>query len=236
MSTARWNNIIAPVLLPFVGKPIGPMAYYLVSATKPGGPAPGTAPPGQNPAYIHRTRAHIRPTMKKTSPLKGFLAGALGGLLGTLALDLFKQALEKSTRTAADAAGRAPTLAGQQARQTVNYHQAHAQTARALTRAATGEDLTPHQRAVATPLTHYAFGALCAGVYGILAEYHPVLTAGHGTAFGASLFVATNESVLPALGLLPPSTETPAILHAEGLASHALYGAVAETTRALIRR
>ena len=34
MSRARWNNIIAPVLLPFVGKPIGPMAYFIVSATK----------------------------------------------------------------------------------------------------------------------------------------------------------------------------------------------------------
>ena len=37
MSPARWNNIIAPVLLPFVGKPVGPMAYYIVSAKKPGG-------------------------------------------------------------------------------------------------------------------------------------------------------------------------------------------------------
>ena len=35
MSPARWNNIIAPLLLPFVGKPVGPMAYYMVSATKP---------------------------------------------------------------------------------------------------------------------------------------------------------------------------------------------------------
>ncbi len=35
MSRARWNNILAPILLPFVGKPIGPMAYYLVSATRP---------------------------------------------------------------------------------------------------------------------------------------------------------------------------------------------------------
>jgi ubiquinone/menaquinone biosynthesis C-methylase UbiE len=34
MTRARWNNILAPLLLPFVGYPIGPMAYYLVSATR----------------------------------------------------------------------------------------------------------------------------------------------------------------------------------------------------------
>jgi len=34
MTRARWNNILAPVLLLFVGYPIGPMAYYIVSATR----------------------------------------------------------------------------------------------------------------------------------------------------------------------------------------------------------
>jgi SAM-dependent methyltransferase len=35
MTRARWNNVLAPILLPFVGYPIGPMAYYIVSATRP---------------------------------------------------------------------------------------------------------------------------------------------------------------------------------------------------------
>jgi ubiquinone/menaquinone biosynthesis C-methylase UbiE len=34
MTQARWNNVLAPVLLPFVGYPIGPVAYYLISATR----------------------------------------------------------------------------------------------------------------------------------------------------------------------------------------------------------
>ena len=34
MTRSRWNNILAPILLPFVGYPIGPMAYYIVSATR----------------------------------------------------------------------------------------------------------------------------------------------------------------------------------------------------------
>jgi len=34
MTRARWNNILAPILLPFVSHPVGPMSYCLVSATK----------------------------------------------------------------------------------------------------------------------------------------------------------------------------------------------------------
>jgi SAM-dependent methyltransferase len=34
MTRARWNNIIAPVLLPLVGYPGGPVFYCMVTATK----------------------------------------------------------------------------------------------------------------------------------------------------------------------------------------------------------
>lgn len=34
MTQARWNNILAPLLLPFVSFPVGPLAYYIVSATR----------------------------------------------------------------------------------------------------------------------------------------------------------------------------------------------------------
>jgi hypothetical protein len=34
MTTARWNNIVAPLLLPLVSVPLGPMCYCMVSARK----------------------------------------------------------------------------------------------------------------------------------------------------------------------------------------------------------
>jgi cyclopropane fatty-acyl-phospholipid synthase-like methyltransferase len=34
MTRARWNNILAPVLLPLVGAPLGPMIYCMITATK----------------------------------------------------------------------------------------------------------------------------------------------------------------------------------------------------------
>ena len=33
MTRARWNNVLAPLLLPLIGYPVGPMAYYIISAT-----------------------------------------------------------------------------------------------------------------------------------------------------------------------------------------------------------
>ena len=34
MTRARWNNVLATILLPIVGFPLGPMAYYMISATR----------------------------------------------------------------------------------------------------------------------------------------------------------------------------------------------------------
>jgi len=34
MTRARWNNIVAPVLLPLVSAPLGPMIYCMITATK----------------------------------------------------------------------------------------------------------------------------------------------------------------------------------------------------------
>lgn len=34
MTRARWNNVLAPVLLPLVSAPLGPMTYCMVAATK----------------------------------------------------------------------------------------------------------------------------------------------------------------------------------------------------------
>lgn len=35
MTQARWNNVLAPIILPLVSAPFGPMNYFAVSATKP---------------------------------------------------------------------------------------------------------------------------------------------------------------------------------------------------------
>jgi hypothetical protein len=34
MTRARCNNLVAPLLLPWVSKPLGPLGYYLLTAIR----------------------------------------------------------------------------------------------------------------------------------------------------------------------------------------------------------
>lgn len=170
------------------------------------------------------------------SAFRGLLAGAIGGAVATIAMDLFQEASLETTRKAEDISANDHRYTKQQEDQLTHYEEVHVRTATFLAQATVKQPLTAKQRKTAAPLTHYAFGTLCGGVYGLLAEYWHPATFGFGTAFGTSLFLGASESVLPALGLMPAPTETPAALHAGGFAAHALYGAATESVRRLIRQ
>lgn len=171
-----------------------------------------------------------------SSLLKGFVAGTVGGLVATFGMDLFQKIALEGTRKAEDVAGSGHPLTRQQEAQLGRYEQAHIETADRLAGAIADGGLSTSQQKVAAPAMHYAFGALCGGVYGLLAEYWRPVTFGYGTAFGVSLFAGASEAVLPALNLLPTPAETPALLHGGGLAAHAVYGAGTEGMRRLIRK
>lgn len=81
------------------------------------------------------------------------------------------------------------------------------------------------------PVVHYAFGGLMGGLYGMAAELRPDVTRGLGTLFGAALFLAADQIVVPALGLSKKPTETPIATHAQELASHLVYGAALDALR-----
>ena len=172
---------------------------------------------------------------RKRSPWIGLAIGAIGGLIGTAALDLFKKALIKASRAMEDVSGSAHTYSTQQEDQLLHYHAAHAETAAVLARTV-GLELSAAQRKTATPITHYATGAIAGAVYGVAAEYLPVTKIGLGSVFGCVVFAVGNDTILPALKLLPPLSETPQVLQWEGFASHALYGTGTELVRRLIRQ
>ncbi len=172
---------------------------------------------------------------RKRSPWIGLAAGAIGGLIGTAALDLFKKALIKGSRAVEDVSGSPHTYSTQQENQLLNYHAAHAETAAVLARAA-GFELSAAQRKTATPITHYATGAIVGALYGVAAEYLPATKIGLGSVFGCVVFAVGNDAILPLLKLLPPLSETPQVLQWEGFSSHALYGTGTELVRRLIRQ
>lgn len=171
---------------------------------------------------------------KRRNALLGFLAGAAGGAVGTVALTVFQTATLKGTEVLEQNTDLSYRYSREQRGLQRMFEKAHMQTADAVATAA-GTSLSFRQKEIAAPVTEFAFGILCAGVYGAAAEYVPGITAGYGTLFGATLFGGASELVLPAIGFVPPPKERTAVHHLGGLAGNVVYGAVTEAMRRLLR-
>lgn len=172
---------------------------------------------------------------------KGPVAGLAGGLAGTLVMTQAQRLMssgqgDDEEQGAERAGDHDEERAGEQHEQGQSGGDAPAtvQVARHVSRAV-GKRLSPQREPQAGQAVHYGFGALMGAVYGGLVELHPGFSAGRGAAFGAALFLMADEVAVPALGLSEPPTQQPLGTHAYGLASHLIYGGVAELVRGLVR-
>lgn len=98
-----------------------------------------------------------------------------------------------------------------------------------------GRQLSWEEKEKAGPVVHYAFGALMGGLYGGLAEYSPMVTAGRGTTFGGVLFGTADLLAVPALKLAPPEANTISRALVSPFAAHVVYGATTEIVRCAVR-
>jgi len=156
------------------------------------------------------TEASASPRRKR-SLFKGFLAGAIGGLVGA----------------AAKAAGEAvypPRTLGQIPAPAV------------LVNRMSDHPLSEKAEEVSVRAIHWGFGALVGGVYGAVAEYQPVVTGRLGANFGLTLCGITHASALPMMGLTESPENQPAREHASELVTHAIYGVTTEVVRRLARK
>jgi putative membrane protein len=159
--------------------------------------------------------------------MKGLLAGVAGGLLASFLMEQFQvawSAAAASIRTSEKKrGGRKPDPATVKA-------------ANLITEKVSGRKIPSEYKPLAGEAVHYGMGATSAGAYGILAEVAPIVTIGDGAAFGAGLWLLADEVAVPAAGLSKPAREIPLTTHLYALASHLVYGWIAETVRGAIRR
>ena len=170
------------------------------------------------------------------SAWKGLLAGAAGGLVGTIAMTQFQKAWQKTSekRRFGDIG-----LEGSSARPKGSEHSetATVKAAGKPTRVA-GRELTREERGQASPWVHYGFGTAMGALYGMAMETSPRgVRSQHipffGSLFGSALFLGADEMAVPAQGL-SSAAESPSS-HLYGWASHMVYGLTAEFVRRQVR-
>jgi putative membrane protein len=159
------------------------------------------------------------------------VAGVLGGLAGTLAMNYAQRLWTR----AAD--GEAPTSAGgkhdardwQEREEGRNANELAAQT---IATTVGTRPLTNDELAVAAPLAHYSFGAALGALYGCCIRDDQQDVFRRGAAFGAAVWLLADEVAMPLLRLSRPTTERSLEKHLQSFATHIVFGTVAELIRA----
>lgn len=89
------------------------------------------------------------------------------------------------------------------------------------------DNLDEEEQVEATLVNHFAYGAACGTVYGMMARHLPGPPVAHGIGFGLVVWTGSYLGLLPALGILKPATEHPARRNALMIAAHVVWGAAA---------
>ncbi len=163
--------------------------------------------------------------------LRGILAGVAGGLVASWVMNEFMAGPGKSLTHAlqTDEQNRKDEQSAQSGEP---KEDSTMKTAEAIVHAVTGgRHLSTEEREKGGPIVHYAFGAVMGAVYGGLAEYTELVTAGFGTTFGAALFGGADLVAVPVLNLSGPPTQYPAASYASPFAAHIVYGVTTELVR-----
>jgi uncharacterized membrane protein YagU involved in acid resistance len=163
--------------------------------------------------------------------VRGVLAGIAGGLVASWVMNEFSSTLGQKISDAVETPAEKQEL-----QQHSDGEDATMKMADKITETVTGgRHLSHEQREVGGPIVHYAFGAIMGGLYGGLAEYIPVASAGFGTTFGTVLFTGADVLGVPAAGIGQWPTEYPASSLASPLAGHLVYGMTTELIRRIVR-
>jgi hypothetical protein len=102
--------------------------------------------------------------------------------------------------------------------------------AEAVARAAGRPLRSPRAATLGGELVHYATGMAWGALFGVVVPRlaPPALLA--GAAFGALVWIVSDEALVPLLGFAKGPRAYPASVHAKSLAAHLVYGAATEAS------
>lgn len=167
--------------------------------------------------------------MSRWSPLGAFCGGVVAGLVGSLAQNLY---FAWTRRLAPE-----PAL---DVFEPVEPEQRHEQPTQTVARRF--KEHLVHAGPLANPalggqVVHLAFGAAWGGAYGLLAGTLPSAAGLRGgLAFGAAVWLLSDDILLPAFELAAWPHHYPVKNHVYAIAAHAVYGAAVAGTFEGLRR
>ena len=172
---------------------------------------------------------------------KGTIVGLIAGAMGAWVMNLTQALLSKQLTGTARSHGAQSLQQGsphhgaarelQRGSSDRESDDATMRVAELISETAFNRKLSAREKNTAGTIAHYAMGGTCGAIYGALAETWPEVTFGSGLAFGAAVWLAADEAIVPMLGLSKASTEYSLKTHGYSLASHLVYGLTVELTR-----
>ena len=159
---------------------------------------------------------------------KGLVAGLIGGLVASWAMNRFQDVWIKLSESAQ------PAEQDTEAQSTNDDTTVKA--ASAISEGLFDHKLTTDEKKIAGPAVHYSLGTGVGGLYGAVAEVVPEVTSAAGLPFGMAFWLIVDEAAVPMLGLSKGPTQYPVSTHAYALTSHLVYGLTAEAVRRGLRK
>jgi hypothetical protein len=165
--------------------------------------------------------------------LKGVIAGAIGGLAGTSAMNEAQRAWTNAVDGQApeSPAGKHDARDWQERSEGQNSNEIAAQYVATYI---AGRSLDRSELAVAATFTHYAFGAAMGALYGAYAERRRRQPTGIG--FGLAVWLLADEIAMPLLGLSGSTLRRPLEKHLQSIAAHIVFGMTTEAARGAFER
>ena len=166
-------------------------------------------------------------------PIKGAVAGAIGGAAGAYTMELFQTWWNDMEKRAAPR--RTAHAVKDGATDKMTDEPATVKVAERVAHKVLDTDLPDELKLAAGEAVHYTTGATIGAIYGFVAEILPPARMFNGLAMGAVVWWTADNMAVPAQGLGKKPEQTPPSKHAYALASHLVYGLTTELVRSVVR-
>jgi putative membrane protein len=166
-------------------------------------------------------------------PIRGAVAGAIGGAAGAYTMERFQQWWNDMEKNAAPK--RRVHAIKDSATDKSEAEPATVMVAERVSRKVLDAEMPDGMKPAAGEAVHYTMGATTGAIYGFVAEILPPARMFNGLLMGAIVWWTADNMAVPAQKLGKSPDRVPPSKHAYALASHLVFGFTTELVRRVVR-